>query len=67
MPSNDSPERFYMGARTTKTKGQGSAGQTSCTNVHKANLRSQLSIFYTARVRPHLNDPPKRVDTDALK
>jgi len=131
-PPNDPPERFYMGARTTKTKGQGRAGKTSCTNVHKANLRSQLSIFdrgsfarahpcpneltWTplndlpeqfymgtcttemkpqgraeqtsymnvhkanrgsqlsifdtgsfAPARPHLNNPPERVDTDTLK
>jgi len=45
MPSNDLTERFYMGACTTETKPQGKAGQTSCTNVHKANLGSQLSIF----------------------
>jgi len=44
-PSNDPTERFYMGACTTKTKSQGRAGQTSCTNVHKTNLGSQLSIF----------------------
>jgi len=60
-PSNDLPERFYMGARTTETKGQGRAGQTSCTNVHKANLGSQLSIFDTGA------PSPERVDTDALK
>jgi hypothetical protein len=59
-----------MGARTTETKRQGRAGQTSCTNVHKANLGSQLSIFDTgsfARARPRPNDPPERVHTDALK
>jgi len=39
-PSNEPPERFYMGARTTETKPQGSVGQTSCMNVHKANLGS---------------------------
>jgi len=70
MPSNDSPERFYMGTCTTKTKPQGKAGQTSCTNVHKANLGSQLSSFDTGSfdwVRPRPNDPPERVDMDALK
>jgi len=36
-----------MGTRTTKMKPQGRAGQMSCMNVHKANLRSQLSIFDT--------------------
>ena len=67
-PSNNSPERIYMGARMTKTKLEGRAEQTSCTNMHKANPRSQLSIFDTgsfARARPHLNDPSERVDTDA--
>jgi hypothetical protein len=65
-----------MGARTTETNRQGRAGQTSCTNVHKANLGSQLSIFDTflARTsspgRPQTtcpNDPPERVHTGALK
>jgi len=68
--SNNPAERFYMGACMTKTKPQGRAGQTSCTNVHKANRGSQLSIFDTGSftwARPHPNDPPKRVDTDALK
>ena len=69
VPSNDPPERFCMGARTTETNRQGRAGQTSCTNVHKANLGSQLSIFYTAlarTTRPNeftrapSNDPPER-------
>jgi len=45
MPSNDPTERFYVGARTTEMNPQGRVGQTSCTNVHKANLGSQLSIF----------------------
>jgi len=69
-PSNDPPERFYMGTRMTEMKGQGTAGQTSYTNMHKANLRSQLSIFDMVsftRARPRSNDPPERVDTDALK
>jgi hypothetical protein len=63
-----------MGARTTETNRQGRAGQTSCTNVHKANLGSQLSIFDTGSFarndRPHTapsNDPPERVHTGALK
>jgi len=47
MPSNDPTEQSYMGAHTTETKPQGRARQTSCTNVHKANLGSQLSIFDT--------------------
>jgi len=47
MPSNDPTEQSYMGTRTTETKPQGRAGQTSYTNVHKANLGSQLSIFDT--------------------
>jgi hypothetical protein len=80
---NDPPERVHtartsshgrpqndMGARTTETNRQGRAGQTSCTNVHKANLGSQLSIFDTgsfARARPRPNDPPERVHTGALK
>jgi len=38
MPSNDPLKRFYMGTRTTKMKPQGRTGQTSCTNVYKANL-----------------------------
>jgi len=70
MPSNNPPEQFYMGACTTETKPQGRAGQTSFTNMHKANLRSQLSIFDTGsftRARLRLNDPPKQIDTDALK
>jgi hypothetical protein len=73
---NDPPERVQAGAlkrpaRTTETKRQGRAGQTSCTSVHKANLGSQLSIFDTgssARARPRpnefnrgpSNDPPER-------
>jgi len=44
-PSNDLTERFYVGARMTETKPQGRAGKMSYTNVHKANLGSQLSIF----------------------
>jgi hypothetical protein len=72
---NDPPERVHAGAlkrpaRTTETKRQGRAGQTSCTNVHKANLGSQLSIFDTgssARARPRPNDPPERVHAGALK
>jgi len=69
-PSNDRPQRFYMGGCTTKMKPQGKAGQTSCMNVHKANLGSQLSTFDMgsfAHTLPHPNDPPKRVDSDALK
>jgi len=69
-PSHDPLELFYMDAHTTETKGQGRAGKTSCTNMHKANLRSQLSIFDTGsftRARPHSYDSPERVDTDALK
>jgi hypothetical protein len=58
-PSNDLPEP----ARTTETKRQGRAGQMSCTNVHKANLGSQLSIFDTgsfARARPRPNSKTTR-------
>jgi hypothetical protein len=74
-PSNDPPERVHPGAlkrpaRTTETKRQGRAGQTSCTSVHKANLGSQLSIFDTgssARARPRPNGPPERVHPGALK
>ena len=44
-PSNDPPEKFYMGTRVTQTMGQGRDGQASCMNVHKANLGSQLCIF----------------------
>jgi len=69
-PSNDLTERFYMGTRTTETKPQGRARKTSYMNMHKANLGSQLSIFYMgsfAWVRPPPNDPLERVDTDALK
>jgi hypothetical protein len=72
---NDPPERVQPGAlkrpaRTTETKRQGRAGQTSCTSVHKANLGSQLSIFDTgssARARPRPNDPPGRVQPGDLK
>jgi hypothetical protein len=71
---NDPPERVHTGAlkrpaRTTETNDKGER-QTSCTNVHKANLGSQLSIFDTgsfARARPRPNDPPERVHTGALK
>jgi len=69
-PTNDPTERFYMGARTTETKPQGRAEKTSCMNVHKANIGSQLSIsdmVSFAGARPCSNDPPERVDTDALK
>jgi hypothetical protein len=65
-PSNDPPERFCMGARTTETNRQGRAGQTSCTNVHKANLGSQLSIFDTgsfARARPQTPERPTRTSS----
>jgi hypothetical protein len=60
-----------MGPRTTETKRQGRAGQTSSTKMNKANLGSQLSIFYTgslARARPRPNEfawapaRPKRSD-----
>ena len=44
-PSNDLPEIFYKCAHMTKMKPQRRVGYTSCTNVHKANLGSQLSIF----------------------
>ena len=75
MPSNDPPERVHTGAlkrpaRMTETNRQGRAGQMSCTNVHKANLGSQLSNFDTgsfARARPRPNDPPKRFQMGALK
>jgi len=50
-PLNDPPERFYMGTRTTETKEQVRAEQMSCTNMHKANLVSQLSIFGYRLVR----------------
>jgi len=69
-PSNDPPEQICMGARRTETKQQGRAGKMSCTNMHKANLGSQLSIFDTglfARVHPCLNNPLESVHTDALK
>jgi len=70
MPSNDPTEQFYIGARTTEMKPQGRVRETSYTNVHKANLGSQLSIFgmgLFAWARPHPNDPPEQVDTNALK
>jgi len=69
-PSNDSPERIYMGTRMTKMKQQGRARKTSCTNMQKANLGSQLSIFDMgsfARACPCLNNLPERVHTEALK
>ena len=59
-----------MGARTIKTKPQEKAGQTSCRNVHKANIRSQHNIFDTGslvQAHPLPNDPPERVDMDDLK
>jgi len=55
-PSNDPPERIYMGTSTTKTKRQGRVRKMSCTNVHKANFGSQLRIFDTGsftQARPH--------------
>jgi len=70
MPSNDPHELFYMGGHTTQTNRQGRARKTSCTNMHKANLGSQLSIFYTGSfvwACPCSNDPPEQVDMDALK
>jgi hypothetical protein len=81
VPSNDLPVRVYMGAHKTETKGQGRGGQTSCTNVYKSTLGSQLSIFVMGSftlarprlTRPNeltrtpLNDPPERIDSDALK
>ena len=51
-------------------KRQGRVGQTSCMNVHTANLGSQLSIFYTgsfARAHPPPNDPTERVHMGAFK
>jgi hypothetical protein len=69
-PNEFTPGALKRPARTTETKRQGRAGQTSCTNVHKANLGSQLSIFDTgssARARPRPNDQPERVHTGALK
>ena len=59
-----------MGAHTTETKPQGKAGQMSCTNMHKANLGSQLSIFDTGSFTwacPRPNDLLEQVDMDALK
>jgi len=49
---------------------QGKAGKISCTNMHKSNLGSQLSIFYKGsftRVPPHPIDPPEIDDTYSLK
>jgi hypothetical protein len=68
-PSNDPLERFYMGARRTETNRQGRVGQTSCTNVHKANLESQLSIFSYGLIRPGAPSTERleRVHMDALK
>ena len=74
-PSNDPPEQVHTDALKrpalmTETKRQGRAGKTSYTNMHKANLGSQLSIFDTGsftRARPRPNDPLERVHTDALK
>ena len=70
--SNDPLERTDMNAlkQPTRMKRQGRAKKTSCMNVHKANLGSQLSIFDTGsftQPRPRSNDPPERVDMDALK
>jgi len=42
----------------------------SCTNVHKANLESQLTLFDTGSFTQACRQPnklPKRADTDALK
>jgi len=47
MPSNNPPERVYMGAHTIEMKAQEKVRQTSYTNVHNAHTRSQLSIFDT--------------------
>ena len=59
------PERVDTDAQTThpndttETKGQGRAGQTSCTNVHKSNLGSQLSIFWYGFVCPSAPSPER--------
>ena len=74
-PGAPSPERVHTvalkrPARTTETNRQRRAGQTSCMNVHKVNLESQLSISDMgsfARLCPRLNDPPELVRTGALK
>ena len=69
-PSNNTPKRFYMGAHMIEMKGQGRDRKTSYMNVHKPNLEAQLRIFDTgtfALARPRPNDPPERVDMDALK
>jgi hypothetical protein len=75
-PQTTRPNEFTWAPSTTRpndmgarNRTQGRAGQTSCTNVHKANLGSQLSIFDTALARttlpereftPPSNDPPER-------
>jgi hypothetical protein len=74
-PPNDPPERVHTGRpQTTRPNDRDEAtmeSRASCTNVHKANLGSQLSIFDTgsfARARPRpnefnrapSNDPPER-------
>jgi hypothetical protein len=64
-PSNDPPKRFCMGARTTETNRQGRARQTSCTNVHKANLGSQLSIFDTGSFDPGAPSPERPARTSS--
>jgi len=66
-PPNDPPEQFYMGARTTETKGQGRARKTSYTNMDNANLWSQLSIFDTgsiAQARPLPNELTRTPSND---
>ena len=59
-----------MGDHTIETKPQGRVGKMSCMNLHKGNLRSQLSIIYIGsftQTCPHPNDLPEQVDMDALK
>ena len=59
-----------MGARTTEMKRQGRAERTSCMNMQKANLGSQLSNYDMgsfARVCPRPNNPLEGADMDTLK
>jgi len=56
-PSNNPPERVYMGAHMTEMKGQGRVGKISFMNVQKSHPESQLSIFDTSSSTqscPHL-------------
>jgi len=61
-PSNDLPERVYMGTHTTEMKGEGGASEQAARTCTKPTLGHKLAFFIWAHVPGHaltLNDPPK--------